>query len=695
MRIGVIAIVVLGCSASPPVVPVKPPVPAALPVIRAPAMLSAAPPALGARSVSFTLHKFLAEVGKERDTYVAVGDGGVDAKAVFSYRDRGATVALAAEVAFDRDGSVRRYRVWGETSRLTVVDDRIERRPDGAYDVSHEGAVHRVAPAGVAVMASGYAPMLLQDLMLRAWEQHGRPAKLAMLPAGEVSIVSRGTESYDKQDHTKLALEHVAISGLVWGVEDVWLDDKHQLVAVVTRDAEFDHHEAAREGFDWMLPALAKASGVDGVARLATGVTAQTGAIALAGARLIDGTGRPAIEDAVVVVDGDRIVAAGPRAKVTIPPAATTIDVAGMSIVPGLWDMHAHVEQVEQAAVYLGAGVTTVRDMGNILEFITGMRDAIDSGKGLGPRIIVDGLVDGVGDGALGTIRIKNRGDIQKVIDGLRAAGCAEVKIYSSIAPELVRPIIAYAHAHGMRAVGHVPEGMKSQEAIDAGYDSISHVGYLLDVFPRLKDVAPDDYWEIAANRDFNAPEFRRLVDSVVAHHVVIDDTVALFEPFFFTNDVYAKREPGVATMPPQLPPFNGLDNPKVADAAGRAFASYIAMLHMLHERGVTLVAGTDIAVPGHSLHRELELYVMAGFTPMQAIQAATSVPARYMHRDKELGTVEAGKRADLVVVAGNPLDNINDIRNTKLVIARGRVYDSAALWQLSGFGRIGVSRSP
>jgi imidazolonepropionase-like amidohydrolase len=85
-------------------------------------------------------------------------------------------------------------------------------------------------------------------------------------------------------------------------------------------------------------------------------------------------------------------------------------------------------------------------------------------------------------------------------------------------------------------------------------------------------------------------------------------------------------------------------------------------------------------------VHRELELYVMAGFTPMQAIQAATSVPARYMHRDKELGTIEAGKRADLVVVAGNPLDRIGDIRNTKLVVARGKVYDSAALWQLSGF---------
>ncbi|HET9992482.1 MAG TPA: amidohydrolase family protein, partial [Kofleriaceae bacterium] len=361
----------------------------------------------------------------------------------------------------------------------------------------------------------------------------------------------------------------------------------------------------------------------------------------------------------------------------------------GMAILPGLWDMHAHVEQVEQAAVYLGAGVTTVRDLGNILDFITGVRDAIEAGKGLGPRIIVDGLVDGDGEGSLGKIRINSRADIPKVIDQLRAAGCAEVKIYSSITPELVKPIAAYAHAHGMRVVGHIPAGMKSLDAIAAGFDSISHMGYLRDVFPDVKDPTTDELWGLISGEDLGAPEFRHMLDVLVAHHIVIDDTLALIEPFFFPDADYARREPGVATMPAELPPFNGLEDGRQAAAAARAFESYLDMIRRMHARGVTLVAGTDIAVPGHSVHRELELYVMAGFTPMEAIQAATIVPARYMHRDKELGTIEVGKRADLVVVAGNPLANIGDIRKTKLVVARGRVYESDALWKLAGFRRL------
>lgn len=646
-------------------------------------MLTAAPAT--STPVRYELHKFLQKIGSEVDTFVATPDG-VEAKAVFSFRDRGSTVPLAVAAVFDKDGHLRSYRGFGFTSRGTTIDDHVERRADGAFDVTHAGAVKRIVPATPFVVSAGYSPMLLQDLAVRAWEQHGRPAKMVALPDAEVAIESRGIETFTRADKSTVSLEHLAVRGLVWGVEDAWIDDKHQLAAVVVRDAEFDHFEAARRGFEWLLPQLATASGVDGVARLAAGVTAKTGVIALLGGRLIDGTGKPAVEDAVVVVDGDRIVAAGPRAGVKIPDGATRVDIGGMSIVPGLWDMHAHVQQVEQAAVYLGAGVTSVRDMGNILEFITGMRDAIEAGKGIGPRVFVSGLVDGAGPMSLGLNTIRTRADIPMVIDKLRAAGCLEVKIYSSIAPELVKPIIDYAHAHGMRAVGHVPIDMTVMQAIDAGYDSISHFHFLRDVFPQRKDLARRERIKLEAERDVHGPEMKKLADALVAHHVVIDDTLALAEPGMFVKSEYATREPGITTIPPELPTFDGLDDPTLAELTKAAFHNLVDNLRMLHERGVRFIAGTDIAIPGHSVHRELELYVMAGFTPMQALQAATIVPARYAHRDKELGTVEAGKKADLVIVAGNPLDNIGAIRKTRFVVARGKLYDSSALWQLSGF---------
>lgn len=687
-----LAILVACGSAAPAQKAAAPPAPPSVTATTTPP-----PPAAAAKPPTedlqaFTLHKFLAEVGAERDVYMTYADGTLEARAVFSYKDRFQTVPLAASYAFAPDGTLLRYAAWGATSRFAAVDERAERRPDGSYDFRKSGEAPRVVRlAAHAVAVPSYAPMLGQELMLRAWQKLGRPATLALIPDGELAIEARGKETYDRPSG-KVTLEHVAIRGLVWGREDAWLDDTGKLVAVVTRDTEFDHHEAARQGFEPLLPELAGATGKDGVAWLETAARSGergTGVVALVGGTLIDGTGKPAVPDAVVVTDGDRIVAAGPRAKITIPANATTLDVTGASIVPGLWDMHAHVEQVEQGAVYLAAGVTSVRDMGNVMEFITGMRDAIATGKGLGPRILVNGLVDGEGEGALGTIRIKKRADIAPVIDRLKKAGCIEVKIYSSIDPALVPAIVAYAHGHGMRVVGHLPIGMNAQQAVDAGYDAISHLPALFEA-AREKDTprprSRAEWLEQIVKMDFTRPAMTKLIASLARRHVAIDDTAALYDQLFFTHEDAARREPGIATLPRELAGGIGSLPAADAEAGAKAFARYLELIGLLHKRGVTVVAGTDIAVPGHSVHRELELYVDAGLTPMEALQAATIAPARYMRLDKELGTVEPGKRADLLVVRGNPLERIRDIRNTQLVVARGRVYDTKTLWQLVGF---------
>jgi imidazolonepropionase-like amidohydrolase len=654
--------------------------------------LTVAPKPLGTDRVAFKLFKFLGETGAERDTYVALPGGGVEAKALFSYRDRMSTVPVAATFAIAPDGALRRYAAWGKTSRFTTIDDAIVVHGD-TVDVTREDGhtTTRAVPPGVVGVASGYAPMLAQDLLLREWGQRGRPHTMSLLPEGEATIESRGKETYENGKE-KVTLEHVAIGGLVWGREDAWIAGDGTLVAVVTRDAEFDHSEAVREGFDAILPQLAKSTGADGVAWLAEqarGLRRGTGPLALVGGTVIDGRGGPPLKDAVVIVDGDRIVAVGSRASVTVPAGATSVDVAGKYLVPGLWDMHAHVEQVEQGAVYLAAGVTTVRDMGNILDFITGMRDAIDAGNGLGPRILVDGLVDGEGPAALGTVRIASRDQIAPTLDRLKKAGCPEVKIYSSVAPDLVRPIVAYAHAHGMRAVGHVPEGMTSAEAIDAGYDSISHITYLLDAALPSKErrsLSRAQAYERMAAIDLASPPMAKLLARLAARHVVIDDTMALEEQVFHTPEEDAKREPGIATLPKELAATLGGVPPALAPDADAAFEKLMALLRELHRRNVPVVAGTDITVPGHSLLRELELYVKAGWTPMEALEAATSLPAKVMHLDRELGTLQAGKRADLVVLDADPLADIRNVRRTALVVTRGKAYAPDGLWKLVGF---------
>jgi imidazolonepropionase-like amidohydrolase len=642
----------------------------------------------------FHLHKILRKIGVERDTFTPSADGGTEIKASFGFQDRGTQVPLAAAFRIGPDGVLRSYQAWGNTSRISLIDDRVELDADGSYVAQRLGeAPRRVRPQAPFVAASSYAPVLAQDLMLRQWVKSGRPATMALVPDGTLSIESRGKESYPVEDKT-VELEHVSVRGLAWGREDAWLDGAGKLVAVVTRDAELDHFEAVREGFIAILPALATSAAADGVRWLAEiGKAAEKGAFgvtALVGADLVDGTGRAPIKDAVVVYDAGKILAAGPRAKVTVPAGATTVDVSGKTIVPGLWDMHAHFQQVEHGAAYLAAGVTTVRDMGNILEFATGVRDAIDAGKGLGPRVLVDGLVDGEGARTIGTIIIKSAADIVPTLDRLKRAGCVEVKLYSRVDPHLVKPIAVEAHRRGMRVVGHVPDGMDVVAALEAGFDGVSHVTFLFDPL-----FAPGEKAKMSrsavrrriSEARFDDPKIAQVLRSFVAKKAFLDDTLALYELLNYTEEESAKREPGLAKVPRELQGMMSDDvRPEEVADRNAMFERYIALVGELHKRGVPIVAGTDISVPGHSLHREIELYVKAGFTPMEAIQAASIVPARMMHLDKEAGTIEPGKRADLVVLAGDPIADIHNIRKVETVVAHGKSYEPVPLWKLIGF---------
>ena len=188
---------------------------------------------------------------------------------------------------------------------------------------------------------------------------------------------------------------------------------KKNLAALITVDAEYDHFEAIRPEYEPARGEFVKRAASDAMAALAEisknfRSAPGTEMMALEGATLIDGTGAPAIPDSVVLVQNGKIIAAGSRAKTKIPKSARTVDVRGKTIVPGSWDMHAHFEQVEWGPVYLAAGVTTVRDCGNELEFITAARDAIASGNGLGPRLLLAGFVDGTGPRAIGVARVDN-----------------------------------------------------------------------------------------------------------------------------------------------------------------------------------------------------------------------------------------------------------------------------------------------
>jgi imidazolonepropionase-like amidohydrolase len=395
-----------------------------------------------------------------------------------------------------------------------------------------------------------------------------------------------------------------------------------------------------------------------------------TRAYAITGAMLIDGTGAAPIPDATVIIREGKIDAVGPRAQVTVPKGMTVIDAHGATLMPGLWEMHAHFAQVEWGPAYLAAGVTTARDCGDEFEFITAVRDLIETGSGIGPRLVLAGLVDRSGTGTFGVNWADTPEQGRAQVTRYKVAGFAQMKIYSRIQPDVLKAIAEEAHRQGMTVTGHVPDGMTARQGVEAGMDQINHFGSV--------------YQEVRRAGDNRAAAIQFFKD----HHTVVDPTLAWNELLGRPMNVeIASFEPGFAKAPYSLTSVINTAGTAATNAPqpGRMNDQY-AVLRALYAAGVPIVGGTDKAVPGHSLHRELEIYVQAGLTPMQVIQIATSGAAKVMGMDKEVGTVEAGKRADLIVVDGNPLEHFADLRKVTRVITKGRIYDTGELWKSVGF---------
>jgi imidazolonepropionase-like amidohydrolase len=672
--------------------------PAVVAVLLATSVFAQAPPQTTGdliESGKWKLYKFEQAIGQESYEIRRHG-GSLVMTDHFEFTDRGSRVPLETTFGSAPDLTPQSFAAKGRSSRQSVLDNSVE-VANGIAKIRQTKSTREQAAPPTFFTISGYSPVAQQMLMMRYWLGHGSPASLPILPQGtNVQILSRGSDQVTVNGKQETVTRY-NVAGLIWGREVLWLDANKNLVAVVTTDAEFDHFEATAEGYEALLPKFVGEAGADGMAVLAElsrGIRSeQKGPLAIVGATLVDGTGRPATADSVVVAQNGKIVAAGPRASVKVPKGATVFDAKGKTLLPGLWDMHAHFEQVEWGPIYLAAGVTTARDVGNELEFITAVRDAIRDGKGLGPQLLLAGIVDGSGPRGIGVERVDSPADAAHWVSEYKKHGFQQMKIYSSVTPENVKAICEEAHRAGMTVTGHIPNGMDIYQGVEAGMDQVNHDQYVID--PLLPKVEPghrrsfEENLKGFAEIDLNGEGLRREIDFLVQHHTVLDPTLALEELNGHPADQpLTSVEPGATKVARELAEaLNGLGTPPQYAAALRIVRQKVmGIVGALHKAGVPIVAGTDQAVPGYSVYREIELYAEAGFTRMEAIQAATLVPAQAMGVSKEVGTVEVGKRADLILLDANPLDDIHNIRTVRYVIANGVMYPTAKLWESVGF---------
>jgi imidazolonepropionase-like amidohydrolase len=556
-------------------------------------------------------------------------------RANFEYTERGSKVPLTATLQMQPDLTPIQFEAHGRSYRPFSVDASFK-----------AGAADR-APF---FTIGGYAPFSVQMMMLRYWLAHGKPKRMTQRPGGDDLMIEEAGRDGD--------LTRYSIANVVWGRETVWLNERREIAAAVSYAGNLPI-EAVRPEYRDRLPKLIASAVSDRMKELPV-KPPMRGWLVIVNARLIDGTGAPPLENAMVLVHEGKIESVGTITDLgnKIP----IIDAHGQTLLPGLWEMHAHFAQVEYGPAYLAAGVTTARDLGGEFEFLTAVRDRINLRGAIGPHLILAGLVDGSGTGTFGTTWADTPEQGRAVVAKYHAAGFAQMKIYNRIKPEVLRAIAAEAHRLGMTVTGHVPEGMTAVEGVDAGMDMINHFG--------------------PVTQTVRALGLERAVAFFKQHRTVIDPTFAWGELLGRpkTMDI-ASFEPGFAKGPYTLTSMIG-----TASGRGSHLEDSFAILRALNAAGVPIVAGTDKALPAHSLHRELELYVEAGLTPMAVIQLATLGSARVMGMDGEVGSVEAGKRADMILVDGNPLQDFRVLRKVTRVISNGRVFDPADLWRSVGF---------
>ena len=517
---------------------------------------------------------------------------------------------------------------------------------------------------------------------------------LALLPAGRVRAEPLATAVVG--GGPGMTVTAYAITGLSNTPIPVWVDDSGSFFGAVGPLSWI------RSGFEAQEPklqliqdeALAKRSPAIAKALLKT----PSGPVAFIHVRAFL-AGDHFAENQTIVVDRNVVTQAGAAARVTVPPGAQIIDGTGETLVPGLWDSHMHFQDDASGPALLSLGVTSVRDPGNNNSLTLARAARRARGELLSPRVYASVLIDGKGPNTAQVASVANSQDEALAITRkAKSEGFVAIKLYGTFNPAWVRATAAEAHRLGLHVHGHLPAGMRSSQAIDDGYDEITHIYFVMmqampdDVVAKSNGMArflgPGEY---AKDVKLDAEPMKSLIAKMAQRKITVDPTLVVAESLYVpeNGDLSPAYAPFVGTLPPAVE--RGFRQggfvmpPGVTRADFRAsFAKLSELVGALHKAGVPIVAGTDGS--GMELVRELELYVAAGFTPAEALASATIATAHLVGADGRTGSIAVGKAADLVLVDGDPSTHIGDLRHTRIVMMDGKLMDADALRAAGGF---------
>ncbi|WP_447648152.1 amidohydrolase family protein [Microbacterium forte] len=393
-------------------------------------------------------------------------------------------------------------------------------------------------------------------------------------------------------------------------------------------------------------------------------------------------------------VEGQVIVTVGADAEARA--GDTVIDGAGRYVIPGLHDMHAHLSGPD-ALLYVAAGVTSVRDMGNDHDRLSELVAQIDAGALVGPTVVGAGFIEGRSEHAmrLGKV-VGSLDEALAAVDWYAERGYRRIKLYNSFHREWIRPVAEDVHRRGMTVFGHVPAFVTPDEVIEDGYDEITHLnqlvlGWVLEPGEDTRTPLRATALARVADLDLDSPRVRRTIDDMIAKGIGVDTTAVIIERLLLSRA--GRTMPGDESFLSHMPiayqryrrrTYLPFDTEADLEAYDRAFPRLLEIIRMLDDEGIDLWPGTDDGT-GFTVHREIELYVEAGLTPARALQRATVASAAHLDLDETHGRITPGFAADLVVLDDDPTQDIGAIRRVALTVLRGRPFAPARIHQQFG----------
>ena len=441
-------------------------------------------------------------------------------------------------------------------------------------------------------------------------------------------------------------------------------------------------------------------------------IKVKPGTIALTGVKIIDGTGGPAKEHQVLLIQDDRIAATGNAKDIVIPPNATVIDCSGKTIIPGLVMLHEHLYYTSPLEeffnitempftfprLYLAAGVTTMRTGGSIEpQTDLNLKRLITEGKLTGPDMDVTApYIERKGFDIPSLNVIKDTAEAAASVAFWSAKGCTSFKMYMHATKEDLLVVVREAHKRGLKVTGHIG-AITYREAAEAGIDDLEH-GFMAStdfVTGKKENELPAGSRKSLADLDVNSPQIKDLMRLLINKKVAITSTLPVFEPYTDREIIHGG---GLDALLPEIKEkqIKEWNNMQHKDSASlKLFKKELTWEKQFYDGGGLLVAGTDPTgagrtIAGYSDYRQIELLAEAGFTATQAIKICTFNGAVYLERTKDIGTIEKGKKADIVLIDGDIEKDINNIRNTEIVFKNGVGFDSKKMFE-SVKGKVGL----